>query len=206
MTTGRKWPDKAKGPPACDVVMLTAEDNQAHTVIPRLTAAGADLHRVLILNKIRKDNRNRMFMLQEDLDVLEDILRNNPNIGLVTIDPITAYLGGKLDSHRATDVRNQLGPLKDLAESSNVAFSAITHPAKRPGPKALDHYIGSQAFIAAPRLGPYRDPRIRGGRGRQAAADGTVPVRHAKAQHLHGNANFGLSAGEGERRRRRCDW
>ena len=153
MTTGRDWPDKAKGPPASDVVMLTAEDNTAHTVCPRLVAAGANLDRVLILNKIRKDNRNRMFLLQEDLDVLEHILTGDPAIGLVTIDPITAYLGGKLDSHRATDVRNQLGPLKELAERCNVAFSAITHPAKRPGAKALDHYIGSQAFIAAPRIG-----------------------------------------------------
>jgi hypothetical protein len=163
MTTGRNWPNGAKGPRACDVIMLTAEDNTAHTVCPRLAAAGADLDRVSILNKIRKDNKNRMFMLQEDLDVLEDILRSNPNVGLVTIDPITAYLGGKLDSHRATDVRNQLGPLKDLAESSNVAFSAITHPAKRPGPKALDHYIGSQAFIAAPRLGHIAIPEFEEG-------------------------------------------
>jgi DNA polymerase len=153
MTTGRDWPDGAKGPPPRHVVMLTAEDNTAHTVCPRLLAAGADLNRVLILNKIRKDNKNRMFLLQEDLDILEQILTNDPSIGLVTLDPITAYLGGKLDSHRATDVRNQLGPLKELAELTRVAFSAITHPAKRPGPKALDHYIGSQAFIAAPRIG-----------------------------------------------------
>jgi hypothetical protein len=153
MTTGRAWPNGAKGPPVCDVIMLTAEDNTAHTVCPRLAAAGANLDRIHILNKICKDNRNRMFLLQEDLDVLEHILTNNPAIGLVTIDPITAYMGGKLDSHRATDVRNQLGPLKELAERSNVVFSAITHPAKRPGAKALDHYIGSQAFIAAPRIG-----------------------------------------------------
>jgi hypothetical protein len=163
VTAGRDWPDKAKGSSPCDVVMLTAEDNAAHTVCPRLAAAGANLDRVHILNKIRKDNRSRMFLLQEDLDVLEHILTSKPAVGLVTIDPITAYLGGKLDSHRATDVRNQLGPLKELAERSDVAFSAITHPAKRPGPKALDHYIGSQAFIAAPRLGHIAIPEFEEG-------------------------------------------
>jgi hypothetical protein len=172
MTTGRDWPNKAKGPPACDVVMLTAEDNTAHTVCPRLAAAGADLDRVHILSKIRKDNKNRMFMLQEDLDVLEHILASNPNIGLVTIDPITAYLGGKLDSHRATDVRNQLGPLKDLAERCHVAFSAITHPAKRPGTRALDHYICSQAFIAAPRLGHIAIPEFEEGEDGKPRATG----------------------------------
>jgi DNA polymerase I-like protein with 3'-5' exonuclease and polymerase domains len=172
MTTGKDWPDKAKGPPACDVIMLTAEDNMAHTLCPRLVAAGANLERVHILNKIRKDNRDRMFLLQEDLDVLARILTNNPAIGLVTLDPITAYLGGKLDSHRATDVRNQLGPLKELAERCDVAFSAITHPAKKPGLKALDHYIGSQAFIAAPRLGHICIPEFEDGEDGKPKATG----------------------------------
>jgi hypothetical protein len=172
MTTGRDWPDKTKGPPVCDVVMLTAEDNMAHTLCPRLAAAGANLDRVLILNKIRKDNRDRMFLLQEDLDVLGRILASNPAIGLVTLDPITAYMGGKVDSHRATDVRNQLGPLKELAERSMVAFSAITHPAKKPGPKALDHYIGSQAFIAAPRLGHICIPEFEEGEDGRPKATG----------------------------------
>ena len=72
---------------------------------------------------------------------------------MVTIDPITAYMGGKVDSHSATDVRSQLGPLADLAERTNVAFSAITHPAKNAGQRAIDHFIGSQAFIAAARIG-----------------------------------------------------
>jgi hypothetical protein len=67
-------------------------------------------------------------------------------------------------------VRNQLGPLKDLAERTGVAFSAITHPAKRPGAKALDHYIGSQAFIAAPRLGHIVIPEFEeGGDGKPVA-------------------------------------
>jgi hypothetical protein len=72
-------------------------------------------------------------------------------------------MGGKLDSHRATDVRSQFAPLKDLAERTNVAFSVITHPAKRPGPKAMDHFIGSQAYIAAPRLGDMCCPEFEDG-------------------------------------------
>src|SRR5215831_18356613 len=74
VTTGRDWPDGAKGPAKRKVVMLTAEDNMAHTKRPRLFAAGADLEQVQILNWIRKDNKDRMFLLQEDLDVLEEIL------------------------------------------------------------------------------------------------------------------------------------
>jgi putative DNA primase/helicase len=62
-------------------------------------------------------------------------------------------MGHKLDSHRATDVRGQLGPLADLAERSDVALSCITHPPKHATQRAIDHFIGSQAFIAAARIG-----------------------------------------------------
>jgi hypothetical protein len=62
-------------------------------------------------------------------------------------------MGGKVDSHRATDVRGQLGPLADVAERTDVALSAITHPPKHTSQRAIDHFIGSQAFIAAARIG-----------------------------------------------------
>ena len=60
---------------------------------------------------------------------------------------------GKIDSHKTTDVRSQLGPLKDFAERYEVAVSTITHPAKNASQRAIDHFIGTQAFIAAGRIG-----------------------------------------------------
>ena len=152
-TTGATWPDGTNGIPHGNVIMLTAEDCLDQTIVPRLIAAGADLLRVHILKRIRKDNKERMFLLSEDLEVLEKVIADLGDVRLVTIDPITAYMGGKLDSHRATDVRNQLGPLAELSERLDVAFSAITHPAKNAGQRAIDHFIGSQAFIAAARIG-----------------------------------------------------
>jgi hypothetical protein len=92
-------------------------------------------------------------LLGEDLAKLEEAIEEIGDVGLVTIDPITAYMGGKVDSHRATDVRNQLGPLKDLAERLHVGLSVVTHPPKNAGPRAMDQFIGSQAFIAVPRVG-----------------------------------------------------
>jgi putative DNA primase/helicase len=153
VTTGRPWPDGTNGLAPRNVIMMTAEDCIAETLCPRLTAAGADLDRVTILKAIRKDNKDRMFLLAEDLEVLEQVIADTGDVGLVTVDPITAYMGGKLDSHCATDVRSQLGPIKDLAERIGVGFSAVTHPAKIAGPRALDHFMGSQAFIAVARLG-----------------------------------------------------
>jgi putative DNA primase/helicase len=152
-TTGGEWPDGCNGIPPGNVIMLTAEDCLDQTIVPRLIAAGADRARVHILKKIRKDNKERMFLLNEDLEQLELVIRKIGNVWLITIDPITAYMGSKIDSHRATDVRGQLGPLADLAERANVALSAITHPPKHSTQRAIDHFIGSQAFIAAARIG-----------------------------------------------------
>jgi DNA polymerase len=153
VTTGGAWPDGGNGAPAGNVIMLTAEDCLDQTIVPRLIAAGANRDRVFVLKKIRKDNRERMFLLSEDLEELERVITTTGDVRLITIDPLTAYMGGKLDSHRATDVRGQLGPLADLAERMDVALSAITHPPKHTTQRAIDHFIGSQAFIAAARIG-----------------------------------------------------
>ena len=153
VTTGRPWPDGTEGTQVGSVIMLTAEDCLDQIIVPRLIAAKADLDRVHILKNIRKDDKDRMFLLTDDIEILAKAIADVGDVSLVTLDPITAYMGGKVDSHRATDVRSQLGPLAELAERTDVAFSAITHPAKNAGQRAIDHFIGSQAFIAAARIG-----------------------------------------------------
>jgi hypothetical protein len=152
-TAGSKWPDGAPGIAPVNVIMVTAEDALDSEVVPRLVAAGANLDRVYILKSIRTDKQQRQFLLAEDLIALEREIARIGDVGLITIDPITAYMGGKMDSHKATEVRSQLGPLKDFAERINTAVSAITHPAKNASQRAIDHFIGSQAFIAAARIG-----------------------------------------------------
>jgi Bifunctional DNA primase/polymerase, N-terminal/AAA domain len=152
-TTNKKWPDGTPGPTeASNVIMLTAEDTLDQDIVPRLVAAGADLDRVAFLKKIKKDKKERMFLLGEDLDALEQMIMDIGHVRLVSVDPITAFMG-KINSNLPTDVRGQLGPLADLAERSNVAFSTITHPPKSGSQRALDHFISSQAFIAAARVG-----------------------------------------------------
>src|SRR5215472_17247084 len=154
-TTGRPWPNSVAGIIPCRVIMVTAEDSTEDTLKPRLMAAFANLKLIEEFKGIRRNNRDEMFLLSEHLDILEEMIRDFGDVGLVTIDPITAYMGGgkNFDSHRATDVRSQLSPLKKLAEKTSVCFSALTHPAKNASQRALDHFIGSAAFIHAARIG-----------------------------------------------------
>jgi hypothetical protein len=145
-----------------DVIMLTTEDDERDTIKPRLMAAGADCQRVHIFrNIIRKDDRDRTFMLNEDIELLEDAIERIRNVGLVTIDPITGVMGGKLNPNSVTDVRSQLNLLKNVAEHYGVVMWVITHPPKAAGDRAYDQYIGSQAFIAAARIGHLCTPEYR---------------------------------------------
>jgi hypothetical protein len=153
-TSGLVWPNGDPGTSPSNVIMITAEDTVDQEVIPRLVAAGADCNRVYIMKSIKIDEKtSRQFLLAEDLDQLARDIARIGDVSLVTMDPITAYMGGKIDSHKTTEVRSQLGPLKDFAETYDVAVSTITHPAKNAGQRAIDHFIGSQAFIAAGRIG-----------------------------------------------------
>jgi hypothetical protein len=153
VTTGTPWPDGMPCP-CGDAILLTAEDQLATTVKPRLMAAGANCDRVFTLAAIHLDAKNsRAFLLTEDLDELDRRLAERPETSLVGIDPVTAYMGaGKIDSHKTTDVRGVLGPLAALAEKHSVAIYTITHPPKA-STQAINSFIGSQAFIAAARVG-----------------------------------------------------
>ena len=83
------------------------------------------------------------------------MIANLGDVKLVIIDPISSYLGRGLDSHRNSDVRGVLEPLSEMAERLGVAIVSVTHFAKScagNAPKALHHFIGSIAFVAAPRI------------------------------------------------------
>jgi hypothetical protein len=158
ITRAAPWPDGSKGlSEPGDVLILSAED-RVEDYERRMAAAGADVERVHILEYVLRDGEEGLFLLATDIDKLEAACYEYDNVKLVCFDPITAYMGsGKgFDSHRTTDVRNQLLPLKVFSERTNIAASAITHPPKAAAGRAvLDNFIGSQAYIAAARAGHY---------------------------------------------------
>ena len=130
VTKGSDWPcDEGKAPKG-NVILLTAEDDINDTIVPRLVAADADLDRIEIVKMVRANEKERMFSLVTDLDLLRDKIKQVGDVKLVQIDPITAYLGntnGKMDSYRTTDVRAVLGPVVEFAAGVNAAVVGIMH-------------------------------------------------------------------------------
>src|SRR5262249_30786898 len=156
VTTGGRWPvDRSLCTPG-DVVFLSAEDDPADTLRPRLEAAGANLHRVHVLDRVilgytgGGHQQNRAFTLQQDLEALSVKLAELGDVAAVIIDPITAYLG-EVDSHRNAEVRALLAPLSELAAQHNTAIIGVSHLNKSAGSEALMRVTGSLAFVAAAR-------------------------------------------------------
>jgi putative DNA primase/helicase len=76
---------------------------------------------------------------------------NHPR--LVVIDPIQAYLGGKVDINRANETRPLLAALRKLAETYRCAIVVVRHPAKSGVGSAIHRGLGSIDFIGAARSG-----------------------------------------------------
>lgn len=157
LSTGRPWPDAPDTTTEPGgVIILSAEDDVADTIRPRLEAAGADLSRVHVLNGVEFQAKGgqpktvRVFRLDRDLPVLDKAIAQTPGCRLVIIDPITAYLG-HTDSHVNAEVRAVLAPLKEAAERHDVAIVGVAHLNKSSTTPAQYRVSGSLAFTAAAR-------------------------------------------------------
>ena len=169
VSRGGEWPVDATVSPLGSVLLMSAEDDLADTIRPRLDAAHADVTKIDALPMVKcvdqtgKQGR-RFFSLASDLPVLEAVLENRPAYKLVVIDPISAYTG-QTDTHNNSDVRGLLAPLADLVQKCRVAIVCVTHLNKGSG-AAIYRSMGSLAFVAAARsafvvVKSPHDPQVR---------------------------------------------
>ena len=152
ISRGGNWPEGSSCGPPGSVLLLNAEDNVVDTVIPRLTALGADLSRVQIMEAVRTSDgqHEEFFSLARHLEQLEWALVAMENPRMVVIDPISSFMRG-LNSHSNEAARRMLARLGRLAEQWNVAVLAVTHFAKTDFHYTLRGALGSTAFVAAAR-------------------------------------------------------
>jgi putative DNA primase/helicase len=148
VSRGKEWPCGEGQSRRGSVVILSAEDDAADTIVPRLMAADADCSKVQILEAVRRedDEGHRSFNLQLDLTELEKTIAQLGDALLVIIDPITSYLG-KVDSHKNAELRSVLEPLGKMAARQHVTIIANTHLSKASGGTANSRVIGSVAFV-----------------------------------------------------------
>jgi hypothetical protein len=133
----------------CESVYLTAEDGLRDTLVPRLIAAEADMSKVHFLTGTKADGADdeAMFDITRDIPALRRVFEQNPEIKILVIDPLTAYLGSGTRAKENTDVRRVLTPLIKLIEDFGVLLLANNHLNKNGG-KALYRILDSIAFVA----------------------------------------------------------
>lgn len=149
------------------VVIASAEDSPAHTIVPRLVAAGADLglvHHVALVDEHGVEGDIR---LPKDIALLRAQVEAIGGVDLFVIDPVMAHMGERIDSYKDADVRKALSPLAQFAQDFDCAVVAVAHLNKGASTNATYRVGGSIGFTAAARsvlvLG--RDPDDTSGRG-----------------------------------------
>jgi putative DNA primase/helicase len=154
ISTGSPWPDGRECPDG-SVILISAEDDPADTIRPRLDAHHADVRRVHLLSMVRRieadgEHHEVMFTLA-DLAALESALKALPDCRLVVVDPIGSFLGGRTDAHRDNEVRAVLAPVAKLAQAHGPAVLVVAHRRKTGGNIADDLALGSRAFTGIAR-------------------------------------------------------
>ena len=151
LTSCRAFPDGHERARPVGCVVLNAEDGLTDTIVPRLIAAGADLRKVVTLE--------RPLTLPEELTELERAIRlaqrraGNMQEAFVSIDPLAAYLSGRVDTFKDHDVRRALAPLAQLAGETNATIELTRHLSKRIDLGAMYRGGGSIGIIGAARVG-----------------------------------------------------
>jgi RecA-family ATPase len=152
VSVGGQWPDGRHCPSS--VILISCEDDANDTIVPLLMAVGADRARVHTLDWVLKAGDDRvtakqLFNLGANVPVLADLVRQLGDVRLIVIDPVSAYLG-RLDSHKASDVRGCLAPLQQLAAETGAAVVLVAHLNKGSADASpMARVAGSGAFVAA---------------------------------------------------------
>lgn len=151
VTTGSAMPDgTSSGMRPANVLVISAEDDAADTIRPRMEALGADIERVYVLGA----DDDRLLSFPDDTRELEEFITAN-KIALVVLDPLNAFLADTVRTNTDHSVRRALTPLGRMAGRTGVTILVIRHLTKR---------RRQQPTASRPRL-----YRLHRGRARRAA-------------------------------------
>ena len=130
-------------------ILMSAEDDPARTIAPRLMAAGADLTKIHVLESVIHANGSEALpSLRADIDTITAAAARLGDCRLIVIDPVSAYLNG-VDDHRNTALRGVLTPLNRLAEQLGTAVVLVNHLTKGGSPNGKYRVLGSIAYVGA---------------------------------------------------------
>jgi hypothetical protein len=157
ITRGMPWPDGAANPWGPQSVLLLAnEDTPSDIIRPRLEAAGADLARVIFLDRVtihmasNDPVTDRQMQLDQDAFLLKDSLKRNPDVAMVLADPATAFFGD-CDINKNEEIGPVLGIINTALEGTKAAFVGILHLNKRTDADSGQRILGASSVYGTAR-------------------------------------------------------
>jgi hypothetical protein len=142
LTTGTGIPGDSTERSPVNVIYQTAEDGLADTIKPRLLSYGANCSLIDVI----EDNASTLTL---DDERIEKAIKTT-NAKLFVLDPLQAFLGAKVDMHRANEVRPVFTRLAGIVARTNCACVIIGHLNKSSG-KGIYRSLGSVDIVAAAR-------------------------------------------------------
>jgi putative DNA primase/helicase len=156
-------PSDVNGPSR--VLIMSAEDDLADTIVPRLLAVGADLSRVDTIN-VRTTyadglTADGMIRIPGDVPTVYAYVKRYPDTRLVILDPVVSFFGREHSSTVNQDVRDALDPLVAIAKTHAVTVVVVLHLNKSESRDFTARVAESHGFQALARcvlaLGPDPD-------------------------------------------------
>lgn len=194
LTTGRPLPGtkQARDPMTC--LIMSAEDDMEDTLTPRLIAAGADCNRVHFVTGTPSALGEVLPTFPDDIDRLKANIQET-KAALVLVDPFNAFLNGRIDSYKDSDIRRAFAPLARIASETGATILLIFHLNKSSGPSALHRIVGSVGIGAAPRsvLVVAKSPDDADERILAVAKVSNAPVPPSIAFRIQGTQPFGAA-------------
>jgi hypothetical protein len=147
VSRGATWPDlPTVGVRQGHVVVLTAEDDLADTIVPRLKAMGANLEHIHSLGTGKDSKGKPIPITLGQVDRFKEVVARHPATRLVIVDPLPSFLPSGVDDHKNSEVREALKPLIEFAFEHRITIIGITHFGKTPSSRAVNRVIGSVAY------------------------------------------------------------
>src|SRR5690606_15985507 len=123
-----------------DVLFLSAEDDAARALKPRLIANGADVSRIRFQNQPFTLDDKGMFLLRQEME------RHRP--ALAVIDPVIAYMDSEIDGNSANDTMRFIVKLDYLAREFDNCLLLVRHFRKAKTDTPMHRGVGSIALAA----------------------------------------------------------
>jgi hypothetical protein len=132
LTNGTPCPmfENGAAPPCAGrVLYCTGEDPIPQVIVPRMRAAGADVHKINAVDSTDYFRRKGAALTLEADEMRKMILEFKPD--LVIIDPLQSFLGDGVDMAKRNEMRKAILPFRSAIREVNAAGILTMHTNKR---------------------------------------------------------------------------